>query len=172
MIEYHIENYVRPWEPYKESLSDKLRIGHLVLDRWAKKIVLVDINILLEVLENERTNSGSKKSKYYPIAITREWLEDVFMFESKYNAPHSMTIYTSLRNGFQVHEYRGNFYVAIRITEKISDYGTLKTKPKILFINELMDYLFLLKRDTYGFIEEDLLKINSAMNIDWESYLQ
>lgn len=41
--------------------------------------------------------------------------------------------------------------------------GELVYKPHIFFVNELMDYLFLIKKEQFRFNESDLEKINGLI---------
>ncbi len=167
MIEYQVENYTNPRMIYRK-LSDKLRLGHLIYDLVQKKVKAVDLSLLGEILDFEMKNSADSKIRYFPIPVTKEWLEKVFEFESKYNAPNNMTIFTSLRHGLKIHDQNGNYFVGILNREKSRSagmYGSHISKPRILYVNELMDYMYLLKRDIWNFSETELNKINTVIKV-------
>ncbi|WP_031442133.1 hypothetical protein [Arenibacter algicola] len=169
MKEYDIENYVEPERSYRTTLCDKFKVGHLIYDNNQQRIKIVDIAVLQEILLWESKDVKGSKLKYIPIYLTHEWLVNVFDFESKYMATNSITVYTSLRNGMKVHGQRGRFFVGVTIREKMDSMGMAGThfsKPSILFVNELMDYSFLLKRDMIDFNKNDLITINKVMNLN------
>lgn len=167
MKEYSIDNYTQPRTTY-QKISNKLKLGYLLYDNLDKEIKAVSIQILGEILEFEQNNSESKGRRYFPIPLTKEWLENVFDFNSKYNAPNYMTVYTSLRHGLKIHEQNKEFLIAQISREKMSTIGmsgVFISKPKILYVNELMDYLFLLKRDDIIFTEDEINRINEIIKI-------
>lgn len=167
MKEYNIENYTNPRTSYKR-ISNKLKLGQLIYDIIDKKIKIVDIHLLGEILEFEQNISDKCERRYFTIPLTKEWLEKVFDFNSKYNAANSMTVFTSQRHGLKIHKQNSGFYIALISREKTSVYGmsgTIRSKPKILFVNELMDYLYLLKRDEIIFTENEIKKINEIIKV-------
>lgn len=166
MEKYSIEHYTNPEPSYHNSLSDKLKVGHLIYDNRQQRIVLVDIAVLEEILEYENKKEETSEPNFVPSYLTHEWLVNVFNFEAKHIATNGITVYTSDRNGMKVHGQRGQFFVGVTIREKINSKGwkgTHASKPPICFVNELMDYCFLLKRDMITFIEYDLAQINMLM---------
>jgi hypothetical protein len=167
MVEYQIENYTNPRKGY-QKFADKLRLGHLIYDLVQKKVKAVDLSLLKEILDNEIDDSKDSIKRYFPIPLTEEWLIKVFEFESKYNAPNNLTIYTSSRHGLKIHKQREVFFIAIIKREKSSNYGmhgVHTSKPMVLFVNELMDYMFLLKRDVWSFTETELVNINRLIEV-------
>jgi|TARA_R110002074_G_scaffold106578_1_gene230142 hypothetical protein len=165
MNEFNIENYTNPRISYNK-ISNKLRLGHLVYDDFDKKIKLVNHKLLGGIIESEKVELLEKR--FYALPLTKSWLENIFEFESKYNNPNKMTVYISHRNGLNIHERNNGFTIGITFREKTSSNGmsgTLVAKPKILYVNELMDYLFLLKRDEVTFNEYDIKRINEVIKV-------
>ncbi|MEP2059426.1 MAG: hypothetical protein ABJJ05_16570 [Maribacter litoralis] len=165
MNEFNIENYTNPRISY-DKIANKLRLGHLIYDHFDNHIKLVDYKLLGEIMDYEMLESLQKR--YNPLSLTKTWLEDVFQFESQYHAPNKMTVYTSLRNGLNIHERGSGFTIGITFREKTSSIGMsgiLIAKPKILYVNELMDYHFLLKRDLVTFTNSDVEKINEIIKV-------
>ena len=79
-----------------------------------------------------------------------------------------MTVYTSHRNGLNINERSNGFTIGITFREKaslIGMSGKLVAKPKILYVNELMDYLFSLKRNEVTFNECDIKRINEVIRV-------
>lgn len=166
MEKYSIEHYTNPELSYHNSLIDKLKVGHLIYDNWQKRIVLVDIEVLKKILEHENKKKETSKPNFVPLDLTHEWLVNVFNFEAKHMSTNGITVYTSARNGMKVHGQGGQFFVGVTIREKFNSKGwkgTHVSKPPICFVNELMDYCFLLKRDMITFNEYDLAQINMLM---------
>lgn len=166
MEEYRIENYTNPWNLYKK-ISNKLKLGHLVFDTSRKKIRLVDLKLLGEILKSEHDEPNGKSNFAIP-ELTKEWLEKVFDFDSKFNAPNNMNVFTSRRHGIKIHENWNGFSIAITVREKssiMSMTGSHVTKPRVLTVNELLDYMFLLKRDDIVFDERDVEKINTRIKV-------
>jgi hypothetical protein len=169
MEEYNIDHYTDPVLGYRKTLKDKFKIGHLIYNLRKRRITTVDISILGEIFQDEDKEEKLRESNYIPMHLTHEWLVNVFGFELRYMATNGITIYTSLRNGLKVNGQRGQFFIGVTIREKINSNGwsgTHISKPSILFVNELMDYSFLLKRDMITFNEDDLDKINELIQID------
>jgi len=167
MNEYQVEYYINPKITYLK-LSDKLRLGHLIYDLEDQTIKIVSLPILSEIVKWETSNSESLDMRYFPIPLTKKWLEKVFCFESKYNQPNYMTVFTSIRHGLKIHNQNDKFFIGIRNIEKFIAKGMTgghTSKPRILYVNELMDYLYLLKRDNWDFSEQDLEKINMIIKV-------
>lgn len=166
MENYKIENYTNPWSLYK-NISKRLKLGHLVYDLSLKNIRLVDHELLGEILKSELVEPEKKSNFTIPI-LTEEWLLKVFDFEDKFNAPNNMTVFTSKRNGLKIHKNRNGFFIAISVRENYSTMGMTGShvsKPMILTVNELLDYVFLLKRDDISFNERDIDEINRIIYI-------
>ena len=166
MEKYRIENYTDPWNLYKK-ISNKLKLGHLVLDTSLKKFRLVDLKLLEEIVKSEGDEPNGKSNFIIP-DLTKEWLEKIFDFNSKFNAPNNMTVFTSNRHGIKIHESWNGFSIGITVREKstiLGMTGTHVSKPRVLNINELLDYMFLLKRDEMRFDESDIEKINSLIKV-------
>jgi len=162
MNEYEIENYLNPTLPYLK-FADKLRIGHLIFDFKMKRVVKVNMKILKEINLEDELNTKFFDRRFRPIELTKKWLTDIFCFNAKNNARNSLIVYTSSRNGLIIHEQIGTFFLASKMVEKIGENGIHRTKPKVIFINELMDYLFLIKRDDYKWTDADLKRINERI---------
>jgi len=137
-------------------LHRNLRIGDLIYDFSKRKIITVNINILDEISNNEEND------KFRRIPINSKWLKEVFKFESKYLAMQYMTIYTSKINSFKVHEQHGGFSLSCVFRDKIKNElgeGVYVGKPKIVYVDELMAYLKLLRNQDFYF-EDRLDELN------------
>lgn len=168
MEEYSVENYVDPVLSYK-TLYDKFRVGHLIYDCRNKKITKVDAVILMEIHEKEKNAKKRDKLDYSPLYLTDDWLQKVFQFEAKHLNTTNITVFTSQRHGLKVHKQRGNYYLGYILREKINvgDWmGSSSSKPRVLFVNELMDYCYLLRRDSLKFTSDDLKRINDLIAIN------
>ena len=75
-----------------------------------------------------------------------------------------MNVYTSKTHSLKVHEQQNQYYVAYTIRKKVKlanqMNGTMTSKPQMLYVHELMDQLFLLKRELVQFSKHDLMEIN------------
>lgn len=160
---YSHEDYTDPIKTY-ERISDKLKIGHLVYNNEIKKIVIVTPIILSEIIEKEKI---SENKKYSLIILKDKWLTKIFNFKSQYLNSQYMTVYTSNSHGLKIHEQNSRFYIGYRFKEKMDNIpgmlGELVYKPNIFFVNELMDYLFLIKKEQFRFNDYDLEKINELI---------
>lgn len=161
--DYSYEDYTDPISTY-ERISDKLKIGHLIYDNDIKRIVLVTPNILSEIFEKEKI---SDNKKYSLIILKDKWLTKIFNFKSQYLNSQYMTVYTSNSHGLKIHDQNSRFYIGYRFKEKMNNIpgmsGEFMYKPSIFFINELMDYLFLIKKEQFRFNENDIEKINELI---------
>jgi len=161
--DYTIQDYLDPFKTY-ERLSDKLKIGHLIYSNKLKKIVKVTPKVLTEIFEKEEK---SEKKDYCLIILNENWLTKIFNFKSFYLSTQYMTVYTSNFHGLKVHEQNNRFYLGYGFKEKINKIpgmsGMSNYKPNLFFVNELMDYLFLIKKEQYRFSENDLQKINEEI---------
>jgi len=161
--DYSYEDYTNPINTY-EKISDKLKIGHLIYNNDSKKIILVTPNVLSEIFEKEK-NSDNKK--YSLIFLKDNWLTKIFNFKSQYLNSQYMTVYRSNSHGLKIHDQNSRFYIGYRFKEKMDNIpgmiGELIYKPNIFFINELMDYLFLIKKEHFEFSDNDLEKINELI---------
>lgn len=156
-----------PKRTYRK-LSDKIKLGHLLFDNKKREFIMADIAVLLEILEYEKKDGSGQYPRYLPIPVSGIWLQVVFEFEANFNRSNSMTVYTSLRHDMKVHEKEGKFTVAFTIREKSYNngiFGTYNYKPSIYYVNELMDFMYLMKRDTFAFDADDLLLINKDIVI-------
>jgi hypothetical protein len=147
-----------------KKISEKLKIGHLIFDKRLKKIVIVKPEILIEIIEDE---NNSNSQNYFLIILKENWLTKIFNFRKQYLNSQYMTVFTSNSNGFKIHERQGIFSLGYIFKEKMNNIhgmtGNLTYKPHIFFVNELMDYLFLIKREQFNFSEKDLQKINKLI---------
>ncbi|WP_408039058.1 hypothetical protein [Tenacibaculum amylolyticum] len=129
-----------------------------------QKIVLVTPKILSEILKEEIQGVNNS---YSMIQINGKWLIEVFNFEAKYLAPQYLTVYKSNLHGFKVHEQLNKFSIGYMFKETRniipSMQGDIKYKPQIFYVNELMDYLFLIKKEQFEFNEDDLKTINQLI---------
>ena len=167
MEEYNVEKYVNPLQTYR-TLHDKFKIGHLIFDFGKKRIALVDITILSKIFDKERGGEEGSENAYGPLSLSDEWLEKVFEFEAKFSNTTGMTVFTSRRHGLKIHKQRGNYYLGYIFREKMNIggwKGSSSSKPEILFVNELMDYCYLLRRDSFQFNEGDLKRINDLITV-------
>ncbi|SDQ89868.1 hypothetical protein [Flagellimonas zhangzhouensis] len=168
MEKYNVEHYVSPYLTYI-TLHDKLRIGQLIFDCKKRKITMVDTAILSEIYEKEKDGKKVTKDEYRPLNLTDDWLIKIFQFEKKYLNTNNMTVFTSQRHGLKVHKRQGNYYLGYILREKmnIGEWkGSSSSKPEILFVNELMDYCYLLKRDSLKLTKDDLKRINEVIIIN------
>ena len=164
---YELEDFMSPRRTYRK-LSDKIKLGHLLYDNRKRQFILTDMVVLQEILEYEKEDGENKLAPYSPIPLSGNWLELVFEFEAKFNKANSMTVYTSIRHDMKVHEKGGTFTMGITVREKSHNngiFGSYNYKPSIYFVNELMDFMYLIKRDTFAFDADDLLLINKAIEI-------
>ncbi|MBO0330088.1 hypothetical protein [[Muricauda] lutisoli] len=163
---YNLDYYVNPRLSYANRLSDKFRIGHLIYDTIEKCIVKVSPSILQKMVENELPQNRDEDFRFSPLFIKNDWLTKVFGFEKKYLNANGMTVFTSTRNGLKIHFQSGNYYLGYILREKqiiAGMNGNFSSKPEILFINELMDFCFLIKRDKISFSDDDVKKINEII---------
>lgn len=164
--EYNIGHYVDPRKTY-ERVVDKFKLGHLVYSRDKEKYVVVDLKVLQEIIEHDI--SGKKFWNYLPIPINDLWLTLIFNFEKKRFATHSGTFFTSRHHGFKIKYQGGRYMLGYTLREKDSNgRATYNLRPQILFIHELMDILFLMKREQFYWNEEELNWINSVMSTENE----
>lgn len=168
MEEYKVEHYVEPELGYRERLSDKFKIGHLIYDRGKGCVIKVDAAVLDTIVRGEEKGMNPEDFIYTPLYMTDEWLVQIFHFEMRHLNTNNMTVFTSLRTGLKVHYQGGNYYLGYIFREKFEANGWLGCstgKPRIMFINELMDYCFLIKRESIQFTDEEIDKINELIVI-------
>lgn len=159
---YDIESYIEPHTTYK-TLSDKIKLGQLLFNIQKKAFETVDLKVLEDIVKFEKGRNIDRV--YYPIPINSEWLTKVFHFEAKFLNIYNMTVFTSRLHGLKIHEQHGRYYVGYTIREKVklTDHikGTINSKPQILFVHELMDQLYLIKREQVEITKSDLFEINN-----------
>ncbi len=166
---YKVEHYVNPGTTY-QRLSDKVKLGQLVLNGKNRKIEIVDLGVLEKILVSEKNN---EEKVYFPIPLTSKWLTIIFHFEEKYLVPQNLIVFTSKVHGLKIHLQNHQFRIGyiIRETTKGSPFsGTSTTKPLILTVNELLDHFYLLKREQFQFSEEDLSFLNKEFKEDLSEY--
>ncbi len=160
---YNIDNFIDPRLTYNK-LSDKIKIGQPIFNKLNEKIEKVDLRILQEILKFE---SGERKAqKYTLINLTDKWLLQVFAFESRYITPQAMTVFTSKIHGLKIHKTQYNYSIGYTIREKINAgrfSGTHNFKPRVITVNELMDHLYLIKREEFDFSKDDMEYINATI---------
>ncbi|HET8885998.1 MAG TPA: hypothetical protein VFM70_06560 [Salinimicrobium sp.] len=163
MIEndYEIDNYIDPSLTY-DKISDKLKIGQLVLNDEKKKIEKVNLKTLQEIIEFERGNN--KKQKYFLLRLRDKWLLSIFDFDAKFLAPQNMTVFTSRKHHLKIHKTQ-DYRIAYTIRENKGSGGFKghhHFKPLVMTVNELMDHLYLIKRQVFDFSEKDIEYINEV----------
>lgn len=167
MIEnkYDIENFYNPKLGY-DKISNKVKFGQLVMNNVSEKIEKVNLSILQEILEYEQAENTKKKYSLLP--LSDKWLLEVFQFDSKFLKSQSMTVFSSRIHGLNIHKTRGNYAIAYTIREKLNAgqfRGTNNFKPIIHTVNELMDHLYLIKREEFNFSNEEMVYINTVIDI-------
>lgn len=159
---YDIENLLNPTLTYNK-ISNKIKLGQLVFNNLNKKIEKVGISILEEIVQFEKEEI--KEQKFFLLNLTDKWLIQIFEFDSTFLTPQSMTVFTSKKHGLKIHKTRTNFSIAYTIREKVNAgryKGTHNFKPTVLTVNELMDHLYLIKREEFDFSKEDVEYINAV----------
>lgn len=160
---YDIENYIEPRNTYK-ILSNKVKLGQLLFNAKIKTFEIVNLKVLEDIMAFEKGNGIDRK--YYPIPLNPEWLIKVFNFEVNYLNIHNMHVFTSTVHGLKIHGQHESYYVGYTIREKTTlanrMKGTISSKPRILYVHELMDQLYLLKREQIDFTTTDLVNINNS----------
>jgi hypothetical protein len=160
---YVIDNYIEPNTTYK-VLSNKIKLGHLLFNIQKKSFEIVDLKVLETIFKFEK--EGDTDRIYYPIPLNSKWLTKVFHFEVKPLNIHYMNVFTSKIHGLKIHEQRNQYCVGYTIREKVKSenhmQGTISSKPRILYVHELMDQLYLLKREQIEITKSDLIKINNT----------
>jgi len=132
-----------------------------------KSIELIDIDLLGQIITSEKEDSLEQR-KFRPLVLTQKWLEDVFEFDSRYDHRNNMNVYKSPRHGFKIQGVNNRFLIPMSIRKKLSSggmTGSSVAKPVVLFVNELMLYLFLLERDEIVFDAADIVKINRLIKL-------
>ena len=161
---YNSDHYVDPKKTY-DRIADKVKLGHLLYNKDKNTYVVVDFKVLQEIVELERSENNSWK--YLPIPINDFWLTSIFNFEKRQLATHSGTYFTSRSHGFKIKYQGGRYMFGYTLREKELGGGvTFNLRPQFLFIHELMDLLFLMKREQFTWTEEDLTLINSVMSAE------
>ncbi len=167
MIEnnYEIENYFDPSQTY-DKISDKIKIGQLILNYETREIEKIDLKILQEIIHYE--NGDNEEQKFFLLNIIDKWLLKVFDFESKYLTPQSMTVFTSRKHDLKIHKIH-DYRIGYTIREKKGSgnfQGKHHYKPLVITVNELMDHLYLIKREVFDFSDKDLEYINELFKED------
>ena len=158
---YNSDHYVDPRKTY-DRIADKIKLGHLLYVRDKGSYVVVDLKVLQEILEFEKSENNAPK--YLPIPITDLWLTSIFDFEKKQLATHSGTFFTSRNHGFKIKHQGGRYMFGYTLREKgLGGRATFNLRPQFLYIHELMDVLFLMRREQFRWSEKDLEWINSVV---------
>lgn len=164
---YDIENLLNPTLTYNK-ISNKIKLGQLVFNNLNKKIEKVEISILEEIVQFEKEEN--KEQKFFLLNLTDKWLIQIFEFDSTFLTPQSITVFTSKKHGLKIHKTQTNFSIAYTIREKVKAgryNGTHNFKPTVLTVNELMDHLYLIKREEFDFSKEDVEYINAVFLEDF-----
>lgn len=159
---YTTEHYTNPFLTH-ETISDKIKLGQPILNLKKKQIQKIDLDILKEIIATEKNEVLSESYSLLP--ITSIWLTKFFHFDERYLSAQYMTIYTSQLHGLKIHKQRDQFYIGYTIREKLKARdmnGTLQSKPLILTLNDLMDHLYLIKREQVIISEKDMDSINTV----------
>ena len=160
---YNIDHYIEPHTTYK-TLYNKIKLGHLIFNSPKKSFEVVDLKILETIVAFE--NGNDLERVYYPISLSPKWLTNVFSFDVTYLSIYHMNVFTSKIHGLKIHEQHNRYYVGYTIREKVSLVngmkGTISNKPQILYVHELMDQLFLIKREEISITASDLVDINNS----------
>lgn len=157
---YTTENFINPFITHK-IISNKIKLGQPILNLKKKQIQKIDLNIFKEIFAAEKNKVLSKS--YNLLLVNSEWLTKFFHFDENYLAAQAMTIYTSQLHGLKIHKQRDQFFIGYTIREKLKAgnmKGLLQSKPLILTVNDLMDHLYLIKREEVIICEEDIKMIN------------
>ena len=162
---YSFEHYINPYLTHS-IISDKVKIGQLILNLKNKKIQKIDLETLSEIIKAEKSESLSEYYSLLPINST--WLTNFFHFESRYLAAQYMTVYTSQTHGLKIHEQNSRFSIGYIIREKLNDKGKVQTKPLIFTVNDLMDHLYLLKREELLINQKDIELMNKEFQVQLE----
>jgi len=144
-------------------LHRKLRIGDLIYNYEQRKIVCVDTQIISELQKDNNLE------KFRRIPLNSKWLKKVFEFDSRYLSMQYMTVYTSRVNGIKIHEQRLGFFLSCTFRDKIKTElgeGLHISKPKIVYVDELMTYLTLLNNQEFAF-EDNLSDLNNLFHEDY-----
>lgn len=96
--DYNSDHYVDPRKTY-DRIADKVKLGHLLYNREKGSYVVVDLEVLQELVEFEKSENNIRK--YFPIPINDLWLTSIFNFEKKQLATHSGTFFTSIDHGLK-----------------------------------------------------------------------
>ncbi len=150
------------------KLSETVKLGHLLYNDDTKTIVRVTIKVLEDLIKLEKTISQSDNGRYYNISLSHDLLVKGFNFNFKYLNAQAMTIYTLPENGFKVQGQQGRFTLPYTSREKskiAGMSGQIISKAKIEFVNDLIDYLWLLQRQLYVFKDDNLNEINRLFKI-------
>ncbi|MDT0648146.1 hypothetical protein RM545_15735 [Zunongwangia sp. F260] len=157
---YTTAHYTNPYLKHK-IISDKIKLGQPILNLKKKQVQKIDLDILKEIIAAEKYEVLSES--YSLLSINSIWLTKFFQFDERYLAAQYMTIYTSQLHGLKIHKQRDQFYIGYTIKEKFKAgdmKGTLQAKPLILTVNDLIDHLYLIKREEVIISEEDIKLIN------------
>lgn len=160
--EYNIDNFFNPTLTY-DKISNKIKLGQVVYNKAIKNIEKVDLTTLGEIIQFEKERS--REQQYFLLNLTEKWLIKIFDFDSMYLPPQSLTVYTSKKHGLKIHKTRTKFTIAYTIREKTNAgmyKGTHNIKPTVLTVNELMDHLYLIKREEFDFSRDDMDYINAV----------
>jgi len=159
---YTTEHYTNPFLTHK-IISDKIKLGQPILNLKKKQIQKINLDNLKKIIAAE--NNEILSESYSLLPINSIWLTKFFHFDESYLAAQYMTIYTSQLHGLKIHKQGNHFYIGYTIREKFkaSDMkGTLQSKPLIFTVNDLIDHLYLIKREQVIISEEDIDSINKA----------
>tara|TARA_R110002033_G_scaffold43075_2_gene84541 strand:- start:466 stop:987 length:522 start_codon:yes stop_codon:yes gene_type:complete len=162
---YVIDHYTEPNSTYT-ILSNKIKLGQLVFNIQEKAFEIVNLKVLKAIVAFEKGNGVDRI--YYPIPLNPKWLTKVFHFEVKRLNVHYMHVFTSKVHGLKIHGQHNRYYIAYTIREKVTLANQMKgvqvAKPQILYVHELMDQLYLLKREQIEIKESDLANINKCFS--------
>ncbi len=162
---YSIENFLNPQKTYK-TFSNKIKLGHLVYCLKSNKIEIVDIEIMSNIITYEKKGVSTKV--YYPIPINFNWVIHVFNFSETNQNSKKLRVFQSNIHGLKLHFELNMFRLGYIFKEKLHHgnmNGIDNYKAELLYIHELMDCLYLIKRETFSFCESDIEEINNNIKL-------
>ena len=163
--DYNIENFTNPNSTYNR-LSDKIKIGQLIYNVQNKNIEKVSLEILKEIIEYEKNGKGEQH--FFLLGLNDKWLTEIFDFNSQFVNIQNMTVFTSRKHNLKIHKVH-DYRIGYTLREN-SGSGNFKGKhhfkPLINTVNELMDHLYLIKREMFDFSKYDMKYINEVISLE------